>query len=145
MLPSRDFESRASANSTTPAGNNRFSIANFPLKVKRKRELTEQIEVAVARGTGVMLVLPITAQGLLVIHLAGGVIDAFAREEQNEKNGDDDKRHKRRGFLSIQKNARRISFFGSRSDYSMFLRQKKACNSISFNRLFCAGRQFSQS
>ena len=47
-----------------------------------------------------MLVLPITAQGLLVIHLAGGVIDALAREEQNEKNGDDDKRHKRRGFLS---------------------------------------------
>ena len=49
-----------------------------------------------------MLVLPITAQGLLVIHLAGGVIDALAREEQNEKNGDDDKRHKRRGFLSIK-------------------------------------------
>ena len=39
FLRTRDFESRASANSTTPAGNNRFSIANFPLKVKRKTRI----------------------------------------------------------------------------------------------------------
>ena len=54
----------------------------------------------VARRAGVMLVLLIAAQGLLVIDFAGSMRDALAGEQQNEENGDNDKRHKKRGFLS---------------------------------------------
>ena len=48
----------------------------------------------------------------------------------------------------IHKTTRSKSGFKTKKEaleYLPFLRQKKACNSISFNRLFCAGRQFFQS
>ena len=55
----------------------------------------------VARRAGMMFVFLITAQSLLIIHLAGSVINALAGKQQNEENSDNDKRHKIRGFLSF--------------------------------------------
>ena len=66
-------------------GNNRLSIANYLLKVKGKRELTEQIEIMVAGRAGVMLMLAVAAQGLLVIALATEVFDSLAGEEHNKR------------------------------------------------------------
>ena len=60
----------------------------------KKRGLTEQIEIMVAGRAGVMLVLAVAAQSLLVVALAAEAIDAFAGEEHNKENGDNDKRHK---------------------------------------------------
>ena len=60
----------------------------------KKRELTEPIEIMVAGRAGVMLVLAVAAQRLLVVALAAEAIDAFAGEEHNKENGDNDKRHK---------------------------------------------------
>ena len=60
----------------------------------KKRGLTEQIEIMVAGRAGAMLVLAVAAQGLLVVALAAEAIDAFAGEENNKENGDNDKRHK---------------------------------------------------
>ena len=54
----------------------------------------------VAGRAGVMLMLAVAAQGLLVVALATEVFDSFAGEEHNKENGDNDKRHKRGGFLS---------------------------------------------
>ena len=100
----------------------------------------------VAGRAGVMLVLAVAAQRLLVVALAAEAIDAFAGEEHNKENGDNDKRHTGCGFLSqTTKNLRQKPFAGSRSDYSTFTGEKKACNSISFADLFCAGGQFPQS
>ena len=94
-----------------------------------------------------MLMLVIAAEGLLIVGFAGDAADPFAGEEQNKENRDNDKRHKIRGFLSIIIHIKTPGETSprSRSDYSMFWRQRKACNSISFIGLFCAGGQFSQS
>ena len=54
----------------------------------------------VAGRAGMMLMLAVAAQGLLVVALATEVFDSLAGEEHNKENGDNDKRHKRRGFLS---------------------------------------------
>ena len=48
----------------------------------------------VAGRAGAMLVLAVAAQSLLVVALAAEAIDAFAGEEHNKENGDNDKRHK---------------------------------------------------
>ena len=48
----------------------------------------------VAGRAGAMLVLAVAAQRLLVVALAAEAIDAFAGEEYNKENGDNDKRHK---------------------------------------------------
>ncbi len=54
----------------------------------------------VAGLAGVMLMLAVAAKRLLIVHFAGDAVDAFAGKEQNKENRDNDKRHKRRGFLS---------------------------------------------
>lgn len=56
----------------------------------------------VAGAAGMMLVLAIAAKRLLVVHLAGKAVDPLAGEEQDKENGDNDKRHKLRGFLSVK-------------------------------------------
>ena len=82
----------------------------------------------VARRADVMLVFPVAAKGLLVIYFAGSVINSFAGEQQNEENGDNNKRHKIRGFLSFYQKNLRENAPGSRSDYITFQNERKACN-----------------